>query len=144
MSNAEYIRSLMLTCPFITVSPLDMHIDQIAPEPLNYSIESIPSDPVLKKYLNGDTIRSFPFALTARRNFIMEEDREANSGSYEKVALWMEDLSRKRKLPPMDAGQTPQKLQATGCTYVAETADDGDSAIYVMQAQLIFYQKARI
>lgn len=141
MSVAEFVKQLMLACPHVNVTALDMHIDRVDAEALSYSIESLPSDPIAKRYLNGDTIRVFPFALTARRSFILDEDRETNSDSYEKVALWMEELTRKRKLPAMAAGQTPQKLQATGHTYVMEPAEDGNTALYVMQAQLIYYQK---
>ena len=143
MSNAEYIRDLMLTCPHITVSTLDMHIDQVGAEPLSYSIESLPSDPVLKRYLGGDSLRAYPFQLTARRVFFSDEDRIANVNTFERVTDWMEQQTRLRLLPAMDDGQEPKQLQATGCTYVMEQAADSNSAVYIMQAQLVYYQKAR-
>lgn len=141
MSNAEYVRQLMADCPHITVSPLDLHIDQVDSDGVGYSIESAPNEPIIKRYLNGDAMKLFAFVLVARRAFLTDVEREANSEAYDRVAAWMDRLTKEGTLPVMDAGKRPMRLEATGTGYVMEQADDSNTALYAMQAQLIYYQE---
>lgn len=142
MSNAEYILQLMAACPYIAVSPLELHLDQVDANGVSYSIEGAPNAPTLKRYLNGDTLRVFAFALIARRGFLTDDERKANSEAYDQMALWMDRQTKIGSLPAMGAGKRPIKLQATGSGYVLEQADDSNTALYAMQAQLIYYQEA--
>ena len=145
MSNPEYVKSLILTCPAIVneVGELDLHIDQVGADPVNYSIDSEPTSQLVKRYLSGDQIKRFTFGLSARKKTFTDADRANNSEVYDQVSLWMETQSRMRLLPPMDDGKTPHRIIALGGVYLDEPAEDKDSAIYIMQCELIYLQKAR-
>lgn len=141
MSLAEYVREVLLGCPVIEASRLDIQIDRVGTSPTEYSIDAEPGQQVVKRYLNGDTVRRFAFALTARFPILTDAIRAENGKVYEALSLWLEECSRRRRLPPMDEGMTAQRMAATGSAYLLEQAKDSDSAIYQMQMELIYYSR---
>ena len=85
MSIIESIRDFIATCPFI--EELDaifppVNVDKLEPEP-SYSIESVPSDPIVKRCINGDSIRRVTFYLCSRNLYGAEENLDT-SQFYEK------------------------------------------------------------
>lgn len=143
MSLANYISALLLTCPHITVDKLDMHIDNTEHKPVNYSIDNEPMNSTVKLYLNSDAIKQYTFSLTARKATFDDDDRAENAAVYENVSRWMDAMSRSRKLPAMEQGQQPMKLEALDSVYLLERADDNDTGLYAMQCRLTYFEKAR-
>lgn len=119
-----------------------MQIDFLGLPPVQYSIEAEPTQQVVKRYLGGDTVRRFSFALCARYDVLMDADRAANAENYEKLSLWLEEQTRRRRLPPMDEGAAAERIEATGSVYLAEREDDNNAARYQMQIELLYHQKA--
>lgn len=143
MSNAEYVRDLLLTCPYISASKLDAHIDFLGDKPLQYSIDGEPTAQVLKQYRGGDTLRRYSFILLSRMQTIDDATRAQNNRNYEQLSLWLEAQTRKRALPDMGDGAKANSIKAVGSVYLMETDTDTNSAAYQMQCELIYYQKAR-
>ena len=145
MSNAEYVRSILLECPDISKDSPAMMIDFLGLNPMQYSIDGEPTGQIIKKYFGGDTLRRYSFALSARRDFAIDEDRAANNANYEKLSLWLERQTRFRRLPPMEGGAAPLKIEATGSPFILERVEgrEPDTAIYLMQIELTYTQKAR-
>lgn len=139
MSTIEYVRQALLLCPLIEEAP-DMRISFLGGSALQYSIEAEPGDAVVKRYLNGDSVRRAVFALLARRSVILDSDRAANAECFEQLAAWLEQRTRLREWPPMDNGCTARRLVAVGAPYVNERSDDGDTATYLMQLELTYYK----
>lgn len=144
MSNADYVKELLLTCPYITneVGSFDLHIDLLESSAVNYAIESEPNELVVKRYLNGDMVKRFPFSLVARKKTFTDSDRSINSAVFEHVTDWCERESRMRRLPAMDVGKKPQKLSALGCSYLFENDQDASASVYLLQMELQYFQKA--
>jgi hypothetical protein len=141
MSNIEYVRDLLVTYPGITSD--GVHIDFIGMTPMQYSIRAEPTGQVIKKYLNGDTMRRFSFALEGICDTISDADRAQNNALFERLALWLERKTRARQLPDMGSGAKAMSIEATGGVYMARQDEDGDAAVYMMQIELNYYQKAR-
>ena len=142
MSLTEYIAALLLTCPHITVKPLDMHVDNTENKPVNYSIDCEPVSTVVKRYFDGAQ-KQYTFSLTARKAAFDDEDRARNTAVYEKVSLWMEQVTRSRTLPLMEDGRQPIRLEALDSGYLLERAEDNETGLYSMQCRLTYYEKAR-
>jgi hypothetical protein len=141
MSNIEYVRDLLVTYPGITSD--GVHIDFIGMTPTQYSIRAEPTGQIIKKYLNGDTMRRFSFALEGICDTISDADRAQNNALFERLALWLERKTRARQLPVMRCGAKAMSIEATGGVYMARQDEDGDAAVYMMQIELNYYQKAR-
>lgn len=143
MSNAAYVREVLLECPHIVAGPFDMAIDFLEPYPMRYSIEGEPVAPVVRQYLGGDTLRRFSFALCARLDVDSDDARAGNAKHYEDLSLWLEGQTRARRLPPMAGGATARQMLAVGAPYLSERDGDNSTAVYMMQIELTYYQKAR-
>lgn len=143
MSNAEYVKTVLLECPFIEAGPFDLAIDFLDEYPTRYSIDAEPTTQVVKRYRGGDSLRRYAFSLSARYDTVTDEDRAGNAKHYEDLSLWLERQTRLHKLPPMEDGAAPQGIRATGSAYLAERAEDNNSAQYMMQIELIYHQKGR-
>lgn len=140
MSNIEYVRDLLSTYPGIKKKG-NMHIDFIGMTPTQYSIRSEPSAQVIKRYLNGDTIRSFAFALEGKFDMITDRDRAQNNALFERLSMWLERKTRERSLPGMGEHARAMRIDAVGGVYLSAEDEDGDAGIYLMQIELIYHQK---
>lgn len=145
MSNAEYVKSVLMTCPIITdeVGDIDLHISQIDTDPVNYSIEAEPTEQIVKRYLGGDSVKRFTFSLLARKQSFTDADRAQNSDVYDQLSQWLETQTRLRKLPPMDGGKTPQSMIALGNGYVLEGGPDNNNMLYQCTCELIYLQEVQ-
>ena len=144
MTNATYIKNLLLTCPHFEGAPLDLHIGFLGGGAQQYSIEQDASDTLVKQYLGGDALRRYGFVLKARMPTTTDAQRAANAQCYEQLCAFMDGLTKRRKLPAMPMGATPKSLRASGGGYVQEISDDAQTAVYHMQCELLYYQKARM
>lgn len=145
MSNAEYVRSILMNYPAIRDSQDAVHIDFLGMTPTQYSIRGMETQGVVKTYLNGDTLRRFGFMLESARSTLQDAQRASNQALYENLAQWLETQTRQRTLPAMDNGLRAMGIAATGTAYLveAEDAQSQETGIYRMQMELTYYQKAR-
>ena len=140
----DYIKQLLLTNPIIKPSTDGVQIDFIGERATSYSIESEPTQPIIKQYMDGSTVRQFAFSLVARLGTITDAARLENSSNYETLALWLEAQSRKRALPSMPNDNQAMKIEAVSGVFVIERAEDANSALYVMQCALTYLNKGVI
>ena len=62
----ESIRDFILTCPFL--EDWHVNIDYLG-IPMSYSIDPLPADPIVKKYMDGGAIKQYLFAFTSNEEF---------------------------------------------------------------------------
>lgn len=143
MSIIESIRDFIATCPFIeeldTMFP-PVNVDKLEPEP-SYSIESVPSDPIIKRCINGDSIRRVTFYLCSRNLYGAEENLDT-SQFYENFADWLEDCTRTKCLPALGDGQTARAIKANTHGYINDS--EATYAQYQIQCELQYYQKRKV
>lgn len=106
-----------------------------------YTIEVIPSNPVVKYYIDGSSERQFTFAFGSRE-YYGEDDIENinNSGFYEELAGWLEKMSMEDKLPKLGEGKSARNIEAITPGYIYNAY--GDSARYQIQCRLTYFQEA--
>ena len=113
MSIIESIRDFIAACPFISdleaIFP-SVNVDKLEPEP-SYSIESVPSNPIVKRCINGDSIRRVTFYLCSMNLYGAEENLDT-SQFYENFADWLEECTRTKQLPVLGEGQTSRSIKA--------------------------------
>lgn len=143
MSTIAYVRDLLLSCPHIQASSLDMCVDMPGDNPVTYSIEPMPTQPIVKRYLDGSMDMRLTFALSAVFDTLSDGQRIENATHFEQLALWMAEATRKRQLPPMETGKTPKRLTPVGAGYLMDMDPDATQSLYQMQAELTYYVKAR-
>lgn len=141
MSIIQNIRDFIAQCPLLSDGKLN--VDFLGVEPLEYTIESIPSEKVVKKYVDGSSIRQYEFVFASRESFGTDTRQNIeNSSFYENFADWIEDCNDNEIFPDLDSlYRTPQSIEVTTSGYVFEL--DTDNARYQIQLRLTYYQDRR-
>ena len=67
----DSIRTYMITCPYLDDERV-INVDYLTNE-LSYSIEPIPSDPYVKRFVDGGGIKQFQFAFTSKESYDASE-----------------------------------------------------------------------
>lgn len=116
-----------------------LNVDFLPPEASGYSVEVVPVESVIKRYLDGSTVRQFDFVI-AMRGLWGEDVRlqMENLGFFESLANWLEQKSRAGELPDLGAGRVCRKVEVSAGGYVF--APEESLARYQMQCKLVYRQ----
>ena len=84
-SIRNYMRNL--NCLDTFNNAIRVNVNYLEPNADTYSIEEVPVEPIVKKYINGDSIRQYAFIFTSREPYGADVLTNIdNSGFYEKLA----------------------------------------------------------
>ena len=103
-------------------------------EPASYLIEKTPAEPVLKRYIDGSTVRQEVFTFASR------EFAEGGAGDihafYDAFALWLPKSVEALQLPD---GCYPRRFVVTTGGYIYD--EEGTKAQYQIQCRLEYYDE---
>lgn len=144
MSVIEAVRSFIQdNCPFLeefdTLFPI-VNLDKLDEKATSYSIESVPSEPVVKRYMNGDSVRKLTFYLCSRNLYGMNENVDT-SEFYERFSDWLETCNMDKSLPKLEAGKRAIKFIANTDGYINDV--DNAFAQYQIQCELRYFKPRR-
>ncbi len=114
-------------------------VDHLENNPTNYAIIPIAGAQVIETYVNGITIREFPFAFQSMESTADELERLENIGFYESFAAWLETQSNADVLPTLGTGKTARKIQALGWAYLYQEGQSS-TGVYQIQCRLEYRQ----
>ena len=114
-------------------------VDYLASEPTGYAIIPLPGTKIIEKYLDGGSLREFPFAFQSMELTADEAERLENNGFYETLADWFELHSAIIPIPTLGEGKTPRRIEALGWAFVYETSES-ETAVYRIQCKLTYEQ----
>ena len=105
----ESIRDYLLTCDFLKDGKVN--IDYL-PDEMAYSIDPIGGDPIYRRYVDGDALRQFQFAITSKEAY----DGDArtgieNSEFYQFLQEWIVDVQMSGYLFSMDSELGKYQIQ---------------------------------
>ena len=117
----------------VNVNYLDSNVDA-------YSIEEMPIEPILKRYINGDSIRQYAFIFTSREPYSSDVLQNIdNSGFYEKFADELETKNNNEVFPILDSNLEVREIKVTSTGYAFAVSED--TAQYQIQLRLKYYKK---
>lgn len=140
MSNTiEYIRNIINSCPLLE-NGKRVNVDYIG-EAMSYSIDVLPCDPVIEKYVDGGMKKQFQFSFTSKEEY--DEDARVNienSGFIEKFEEWLQKLGNwKNPLPDMEEKKLPIRFETLNKGYLYDV--DGKNAKYRIECRFIYTQE---
>lgn len=139
MTIIESVRNFISECPHLSEFAEGINVDYLDSRSTSYSIEEVPSNPIIKKYIDGSSVRQYLFLFTSRESYGQDVIQNLeNSGFYEHFALWLEKQSDIRKLPSLDGNREAITIEAITNGYAFAT--DIDKAQYQIQCKLVYYQ----
>ena len=128
----EYISNLDCMATFeINVNYLDGEND-------SFSIEEVPCNQIIKKYLDGSTLRQYQFVFCGREPYGAEILQNIeNSTFYEDFANEIEEKNSNDVLPTLE-GMEATSLEITSNAYTVSVTED--TAMYQINLNLKYYK----
>lgn len=118
-----------------------LRVDYLGEKPVEYTIEVLPCDPVVKRYLGGSTVRQYLFAFGSREFYSQERLQNIqNSAFYERLADWVETRSMPGILPELPDGMEAQQLEVVSSGYLFDGSMT--NARYQIQLRLLYFKEA--
>lgn len=137
-SIRDYMRNL--ECLDTFNNAIRVNINYLEENTDTYSIEEVPVEPVVKKYINGDSIRQYAFIFTSREPYGADVLTNIdNSGFYEKLADEIERNNENEIFPLLDDGLEPLKIEVTSTGYAFAVTED--TAQYQINLRLKYFKK---
>lgn len=137
----DAIREFIKQCPHI--EKFNVNVNFLSDEINSYSLEEVPVNPILEKYVGGDTVRQFDFVFSSREAYGIDVFQNLqNSGFYEDFLNWIEKQDYKGNLPNLGLGREAQHIKVISTPYAFET--EADKARYQIQLKLVYFQKGGI
>lgn len=136
------LRDYIRTCPHLDTfnNAIRVNVNYLEPEADTYSIEEVPIEPILKKYVNGDSIRQYAFIFTSREPYGIDVLQNIdNSGFYEKFADWIEKQNNNEIFPLLDNGLEALEIKVTSTGYAFAVTED--TAQFQIQLRLKYFKK---
>lgn len=136
------LRNYIKQCPYLDTfnNAIRVNVNYLEPNTDTYSIEEIPIDPIMKEYINGDSLRQYAFIFTSREPYGADVFQNIdNSGFYEKFAEWVESNNDNEIFPILDNGLEPQEIKVTSTGYAFAVTED--TAQFQVQMRLKYLKK---
>lgn len=119
-----------------------LDVDFLSEKADTYSIDTIPSEEVIKRYKGGGCVKQFQFAISSRRFYDQNiKQNVENLKFFEDLTSWVEEQAKARNLPQMGEGKTALKIVVTSTAYPFIISEDG-KARYQLQMRLEYYKEA--
>lgn len=136
------LRDYMRTCPYLDTfnNAIKVNVNFLESDTDTYSIEEVPINPIVKKYVNGDSIRQYAFIFTSREPYGVDVLQNIdNSGFYEKFADWIEENNEKEIFPVLNNGLEPLEIKVTSTGYAFAVTED--TAQFQIQLRLKYFKR---
>ena len=114
----------------------NINVDFLSNKPIEYVIEPIPVEPVIRQYADGSSLRQFVFQFGSREYFGADVIQNMkNTEFYEDFSELIEDNNRKGVLPKINC------IQSIECLNNGTINEDNtDNAKYVIQMRITYYK----
>lgn len=137
-SLRNYMRNLQCLDAFNNA--IRVNVNYLEPNTDTYSIEEVSVEPIVKKYVNGDSIRQYAFVFTSREPYGADVLTNIdNSGFYEKLADEIENNNNNEIFPLLDDGMESLEIKVTSTGYAFAVTED--TAQFQIQLRLKYVKK---
>lgn len=139
MSNIEIMRKWLLSAGLFK-SGEKFNANFLDPDATGFSIEDVPTTPVVKSFSDGSALMAKNFVVAGR--LPTGKDKRTNytgSGFWDALCLWIKEQDNDGSLPPIDGVQS---VAVTNTGYVMEMNMDTNSARYQIQISITYLQEA--
>lgn len=138
-SIIEGLSDYFMKCPLMEDGVF--RVNALGSDPVEYALESAITSPVLKRYVDGSSIRQYQFNFNSREAYSMDRIMAIQSESfYEDFCNWVEGQSISGNLPDMPEGCEAQSLTVLAPGFMLDATME--NAFYQVQLQLIYFKEA--
>jgi hypothetical protein len=116
-------------------------VNFLGPSPSNteYAVVPLAGAKVVESYIDGSSLREFPFAFQSMESTADDLERLETAGFYEAFADWLEQQTNNGVFPSLGTGKKAVSIKAVGWAYLYEQGNS-DTGIYQIQCKLTYEQ----
>jgi len=140
MSVIDDLRTYMLTYSNLKANA-PVWVNHLGNVPIEYNIVPLAGSIIVEYYINGSSLRAFPFAFQSVEDTIDNIAGLEIVGFYEAFSDWLESQTDSNVLPVLDAGKSATLIEALGWGILLQTGAS-KTGIYQVQCQLEYKQEA--
>lgn len=131
---AEGLKKWFEKCPFLKDGVIN--VNYLGHRPVSYCIEAVPSSPIVRRYVDGGSVKRYVFVF-ASRDFYDEQTlgNMETARFWEELAAWIEN---EKSLPDISEGE-PREIEILSSGYAYGIS--AGTARFQMQLQLLYYVK---
>lgn len=134
MAVIDSVREFFGECPLLREGFINLN--RLGDEKADYSVETVPSEPVYRRYVDGGELRQYVFVFASREFYDGDlKDNSEAAGFYEGLADWIEERNRSGRLPEITGGRALRLEVLSGGYVMSERAG---TARYQMQIRLVY------
>ena len=138
-SIIEALEQYFLKCDLLKDGCL--RVDYLGEKPIEYAIEVMPCDPIVKRYADGSSVRQYLFAFGSREYYSQERVQNIqNSAFYEKFADWVEKKNLSGELPELPEKMEAEEIEVVSSGYLFDGS--AKNARYQIQLRLVYFKEA--
>ena len=115
-------------------------VDYLGTTPTEYSVAPLAGSVIVEEYIDGSSLREYPFAFRSVESTADDLARLENIGFFEAFADWLESQTEAGVLPTLGTGQTPELIEALGWGYLFEQGNS-ETGVYQVQCRLVYKQE---
>lgn len=117
-------------------------IDCLSAKEYSYSIDSVPCESIVSRYLDGTTVRRCLFTISSRMFYGNDIAQQAeNIEFFEQLEMWLSEQETFFRLPKLGAKRRARSLTVLCSAYPTIANEDEGTARYQIQCQLIYTQE---
>jgi hypothetical protein len=114
-------------------------VDYLSIIPAGYAIIPLAGNKIVESYVDGSSLREFPFAFQSMQSTADDLARLENNGFFEAFSDWLDSQTAAGTLPTLATGRTPVEISAIGWGYLYQQGES-DTGVYQVQCKLIYEQ----
>lgn len=135
------VREYISTCPYLEEGRI-LGVDRLGADPIEYTIDTVPCEPIIKEYTGGSTERQFEFIFGSCEKYGQDILQNIfNSEFYEKFADWIERNNWNRIYPDLGEFRTVNKIEILTNGSAFEVGSN--TSRYQIQMRIVYFQDRR-
>lgn len=139
MTIIAALRAYLATCPALETGAL-LLVDHVGSTPFQYAIIPAPGTRIVSSFIDGGSIREFPFVFQTSTSTADDLERIENAGFNETFADWLEAQTEAENLPDLGSKKQAMSVEATSWGYLFEQGDS-ETGIYQIVCKLTYKQQ---
>lgn len=133
----DEIKQFISTCPLL--SDKYINVNYLSDKKATYSIETVPSNSVIKTYADGGKLCQELFVLASRELYsASSKENSAVMKFYEDFSAWIEEQDKKRNLPVLSLPCTAHGIEVLTSQYLYDIGNN--DARYQIQCRFTYYK----
>lgn len=139
-SIIQGIRGYISSCPLLTDGKIK--VNYLGSEMVSYTIDEVPTETLVKRYMDGSSVRKFQFIFASREAYsasVLENMKV--SGFYEQFSDWMEQQNMLRNLPILPDNCEAKNIRTLTNGYTLNADAQAKQQRYQIQCELRYLKR---